>query len=368
LDYFQEDQTLTIRFPAVLSVDTVAGFWEEYISLLSRYFPEQLILDCSEVTYCDGAGLSLLMTLEKRQIARGKMCLIEALDSKFRKSLDFIEKQHVHLKEIQEDEDERLPTRLGFWGVGIAKHIQHNLTFFGRVTYHVFYELFHPHRLHWRSLWRIAEETGSKALPLILLIGFLIGLISSFQAAPTLGQFGAQIFVVNLVALGLMREMGPLMTAMLLAGRTASSFAAELGTMKINQEIDALSTMGLNPVKLLVVPRILATLLVTPFLTIFLIFSGLLGSAIVMYSLGYPFTAFTEQLYTAVRPRDYLGGLVKITIFSVAIAGIGCLHGFRVDRGAKAVGHATTAAVVSSIIMTVVLDGILAIIYYTLGI
>ena len=158
------------------------------------------------------------------------------------------------------------------------------------------------------------------------------------------------------------------MTAVILAGRTASSFAAEIGTMQINQEIDALKTMGLNPIQFLTIPRVIATTLMTPILSVFLILCGLLGCAIVMRTLGYPLDAFLNQLYEAIRIRDCIGGLIKVFAFGFVIASVGCLHGLKTKTGALSVGNSTTQAVVSSIIMMVIVDGIFALVYYILGI
>jgi phospholipid/cholesterol/gamma-HCH transport system permease protein len=162
--------------------------------------------------------------------------------------------------------------------------------------------------------------------------------------------------------------MGPLLTAVLIAGRTASSFAAEIGTMKINEEISALNTMGLDPVRFLVVPRILATMTVTVMLETFMILFGLIGCYVVMSTLGYTLHAVLNQLQQAIDIEDCLGGMVKVFVFGIVIAGVGCLHGLKTRFGAQAVGRSTTQAVVSSLIMLVIVDGIFAVIYYILGI
>ena len=232
----------------------------------------------------------------------------------------------------------------------------------------MFLAVLKPKRVRWRDFLRVAEETGPQALPIIALIGFLMGLISTFQAAPSFKQFGAQIFMVNLVGLGLVREIGPLLTTVLLAGRTASAFAAEIGTMKINQEIDALKTMGLDPIRFLVVPRILATMIITPMLEAFFIIFGLLGSFVVMLTLGYTADAFVHQLHRAIVPMDYIGGLIKVFVFGLVIASVGCLNGIKTRFGSQAVGHSTTQAVVNSLIMLVFVDGVFALIYYVLGV
>jgi phospholipid/cholesterol/gamma-HCH transport system permease protein len=193
-----------------------------------------------------------------------------------------------------------------------------------------------------------------------------MGLIMAFQAAVPLGQFGAQIFVANLIGLAILRELGPLMTAIVLAGRSGSAFAAELGTMKVREEIDALKTMGLEPVRFLVVPRVIAALVMTPLLTVFADLVGLMGGSVVLLSLGFPLITFFHQLQSAVSYGSPVGGLVKSFFFGIIVAAVGCMRGLQTKSGATAVGESTTSAVVSSIILIVVTDGIFSVIYYYL--
>ena len=199
-----------------------------------------------------------------------------------------------------------------------------------------------------------------------MLVGFLMGLIMAFQAAVPLGQFGAQIFVANLIGLAILRELGPLMTAIVLAGRSGSAFAAELGTMKVREEIDALKTMGLEPVRFLVVPRVIAALVMTPLLTVFADLVGLMGGSVVLMSLGFPLITFLNQVQTAVTYGSPVGGLVKAFFFGILVAAIGCLRGLQTKTGASAVGVSTTSAVVSGIILIVITDGVFSVIYYYL--
>jgi phospholipid/cholesterol/gamma-HCH transport system permease protein len=194
-----------------------------------------------------------------------------------------------------------------------------------------------------------------------------MGLIMAFQAAIPLRQFGADIFVANLVALAMLRELGPLMTAIILAGRSGSAFAAELGTMKVREEIDALITMGLDPVQFLVVPRVIAAVLMTPLLTVFSNLLGLLGGSVVVLSLGFPLITFFNQVQSAATYGDFTGGLVKSFVFGVLVAAIGCLRGLQTQPSATAVGESTTRAVVSGIILIVITDGIFSVVYYYLG-
>jgi phospholipid/cholesterol/gamma-HCH transport system permease protein len=181
-------------------------------------------------------------------------------------------------------------------------------------------------------------------------------------------RFGAEIFVADLIALSMLRELGPLMTAILLSGRSGAAFAAEIGTMKVNQEVDALTTMGLDPVRFLVAPRIIAVLLMTPLLTLFANLLGLLGGAVTMQTFGIPFLTFFREADAAVQMRDFLAGFVKTFFFAILVGGIGCLRGLQTKAGASAVGESATSAVVSCIIMLVVVDGLFALAYYVLNI
>ena len=201
-------------------------------------------------------------------------------------------------------------------------------------------------------------------MPIVALISFLMGVILAFQSAVPMKKFGAEIFVADLIGLSMLRELGALMTAILLAGRTGAAFAAELGTMRVNQEIDALTTMGLDPVRFLVSTRVIAALLMTPLLTLFANLVGLLGGAFTMLSFNIPFVAFAHEVEGIVGFTDFMAGFVKSFVFAILIAGIGCLRGLQTSAGASAVGDAATRAVVSGIVLIVVVDGVFAVIYF----
>jgi phospholipid/cholesterol/gamma-HCH transport system permease protein len=194
-----------------------------------------------------------------------------------------------------------------------------------------------------------------------------MGLILAFQSSIPLRRFGAEIFIVNLVAISLLRELGPLLTAVILAGRTGSAYAAELGTMVVNDEVAAIQTMGIDPVTMLVLPRLAACMLVVPGLTLLLEVSGLIGMAVVMRVLGFPPVAVLNQVLLSVRLSDLFGGLLKAVCFGGAVAMIGCRRGLGAGLGPRAVGQAATAAVVGGIFSTILLDGVFTILYYRLG-
>ena len=363
----QDANTLSIIFSGRLDMDSVAKLWQPCLSAIKQKPPRKLLIDVENVEYCDGAGIALLQALQIQQMTGKNSCTIKGLKQDFKNLL--IEKEQQQIKvEAKSSPKHRLLENLGRIGYGVTQGLRNNIVFLGTLAYQLCFVCLRPSKIRWIDFWKAMEDVGPRAFPIVALIGFLIGLISTFQAAPSFGQFGAQILMVNLVGLGLVREMGPLLTAVLLAGRTSSAFAAEIGTMKINQEINALNTMGINPIRFLVIPRILATMIITPFLEVFLIIFGLLGCFAVMSSLGYSWDAFIHQLNQAIKLQDYMGGLIKVFVFGWVIAGVGCLNGLKTTFDAQAVGRSTTKAVVSSLIMLVILDGIFATVYYILGI
>jgi phospholipid/cholesterol/gamma-HCH transport system permease protein len=242
------------------------------------------------------------------------------------------------------------------------------IAFFGELCWFFGASLIRPGRVRWDETLRVAEQAGVNALPIVSLISFIVGLVMAFQSAIPMKMFGAEIYVANLIGLAMVRELGPLMTAIVLAGRSASAFAAEIGTMKINEEIDALSIMGLEPVRFLILPRVIASTIMTPLLTIFAVLVGILGGAVVILSLGHPFSAYYNQVVGFVSWGDFAGGMIKCFVFGVLIAATGCIRGYQTRQGPSAVGEAATRAVVSSIILIAVFDGIFSIVYYVLDV
>jgi phospholipid/cholesterol/gamma-HCH transport system permease protein len=222
-------------------------------------------------------------------------------------------------------------------------------------------------QLRTADLLRTADEAGVRAVPLVLLLGFLIGLILAFQSLVPMRRFGADLYVANLVAIGLLRELGPLLTAVVLAGRSGSAFAAEIGTMKVNQEVDALASMGIDPMTMLVLPRMAAAMLVMPVLTVLMELAGLAGMSVVLVGAGIPLPAIRSQIIYWVRPSDFYGGIAKAMVFGVAVAAIGCRAGLSAGNGPRAVGHAATQAVVVGIVATILLDGVFAVLFFRVG-
>jgi phospholipid/cholesterol/gamma-HCH transport system permease protein len=213
----------------------------------------------------------------------------------------------------------------------------------------------------WSEVLDVATEAGANAVPIVLLVGFLMGVIIAFEIGLVAQQFGAVIFVVNGVGVAMLRELGPLMTAIVFAGRTGAAFAAQIGTQKVNEEVNAITTFGLSPVQFLVLPRLIAATLMVPLLAILADVVGIFGGALVMAGFDIGFVQFYNQLLGAVSAGDFVIGIAKAAVFGLAIALIGCERGLATGAGATSVGLSTTSAVVTSIVMIVVIDGIFTI-------
>jgi phospholipid/cholesterol/gamma-HCH transport system permease protein len=219
------------------------------------------------------------------------------------------------------------------------------------------------------DLWLEIEEIGPRALPIVSIISFLVGLILAYLGADQLRLVGAQIFIADLVAIGMVREVGALMTGIIIAGRTGAAFAARLGTMQVNEEIDALKTLGISPIDHLVLPRLLALMLMVPLLTLYSgfvgMFAGLVVSAVI-FGIS-PFEYYTETLL-ALELKHFLVGVTKGSAYGAVVAFAGCLRGMQSGRSAEAVGRAATSAVVTGILLITVVASVLTIVYYQLGI
>ena len=359
---------LGVKIIGRLDSMSTGNIWRETNLELDRTSPKRVIVDASEIEYCDGSGIGYLFGLRQRQKKVGGDLEIRGLQSEFQQLLDLFDPSEF------EESPEIQPGPISFFEkIGrsicqICEEAYALVDFVGEAGVAMVKALLNPKQVRWKDAFLVAETAGVNALPVISLIGFLMGLIMAFQATIPMRQFGAEIYVANLVGLSMVRELGPLMTAIVLAGRSGSAFAAELGTMKVNEEIDALITMGLDPVRFLVVTRILAAVIMTPLLTLFADLIGVMGGSIVLLSLGYPLTTYFKQIFSMVNYVDLFGGLLKSIVFGLLVAGIGCLRGLQTEIGASAVGESTTRAVVGAIVLIVVTDGIFSVVYYYLGI
>jgi len=343
----------------------VARCWPQALGA-ARTADGAVRVDCARVDYCGGAGFALLIALEEQAQERKRSFAVDGLAPQFRSMYDGIDRKKLGQPGIPPREKYGLVASVGEVVVDRVEEWREEAEFVGEVGVGLAGLGTEPRRLRLREWWVILEKAGTNALPIVALISFLMGMIMAFQAAMPMRQFGVDIFVVNLVALAITRELGPLMTAIVLAGRSGSAFAAEIGTMKVNEEVAALTTMGLSPVRFLAVPRVLAGIVVTPVLTVYSMAIGVAGGLAVMMLLGFPLATLMHQLSGSLRVDDVLAGLIKSFFFGAVVAGVGCLRGLQTGAGAAAVGDSTTRAVVTAIFLIVLLDAVFAVVYYQL--
>lgn len=260
-------------------------------------------------------------------------------------------------------------TEIGREFLGFIGGFSYFLAFFGEVSIALGRFVSGRARFRGVDLAIAIQDCGAKAFGIVSLISFLVGVILAFMGAIQLEQFGAAIYVADLVGIGMVRDMGAMMTAIIMAGRTGASFAAQLGTMKVTQEIDALTTMGISPIEFLVLPRVVALFLMMPLLCIYSDFVGILGGAAVGAGmLGITMKSFLQETMHAITLGGVIGGVVKATVYGVIVAVAGCLRGMQCGNSSSAVGDAATAAVVTGIVYIVVACGIFAVIFHVLNI
>jgi phospholipid/cholesterol/gamma-HCH transport system permease protein len=259
--------------------------------------------------------------------------------------------------------------RIGRGVVDIGLNIVDTLVFNGHLLIATWRAVIDPRRIRWASIFALAERAGLDAMPIVAVTTFFIGAVVGLLGANMLGKFGAQVFAVELVGFAVLREFNILITALLLAGRSASSFAAEIGAMKMNQEIDAMRVLGVDPFDALVFPRFMALLLTIPLLTFIATLAGLAGGLAVTWSvLGIGPTIFFQRLVDNVGPVSFWVGMSKAPVMAVVIAGIGCRQGLEVGGDVESLGRRVTAAVVHAIFATILIDAVFALIYMKLNV
>jgi len=243
------------------------------------------------------------------------------------------------------------------------------LSFLGENAIVLLRSVARPQRIRWRAIAYNLQTTGFEALPITCLLSFLMGIVIAYQGAEQLRQFGANIYVADLVGLSMVRELSPMLTAIIVAGRSGSAYAAQIGTMKVTEEIDALRTIGVGPLELLVLPKVLALIVALPLLTVYTDVMGVLGGMIMARAqLDVSFGAFFERLLEAVTLNSFLVGVGKAPVFAVIIALVGCYQGFQVGGSADSVGRQTTLSVVQSVFLVIVTDALFSILFSWLDI
>ncbi|MHC4831360.1 MAG: ABC transporter permease [Planctomycetota bacterium] len=325
-------------------------------------------IDVGPTSRIDGGVLCVLLQIKARGARRAITVELLHLDPSGQALLALLEDNEL------KDPIKPAPSKVGvFTQVGqstldVLASLRLTFDFVGNLVVTFFRSLRRPSTIHAPTVLQTMERAGADGVPIVLLMAFLIGLIMAFQGAIQLKQFGANIFVADLVGLAIVREFGPLLTAIIVAGRSGAGFAAELGTMKVSEEIDALNTLGLDPFGHLVYPRVIGLVLVMPFLVLMADAIGIVGGLLVgMTSLDLTLPAYLNQTQKALELWDVCAGLIKSVFFAGAIALIACESGLSTRGGAEGVGRSTTSAVVTAILYVVVIDSAFTIAYHYLG-
>jgi phospholipid/cholesterol/gamma-HCH transport system permease protein len=336
---------------------------------LARRLPARLggavTLDISKVTHLDASGVSLAVFLFRLAKGAGVGFEVTGADEDRRLLLD------LALRGQEPVERAKAPgfvREVGVASLAIRDGVVDLVRFIGEIAVVCAHLLRSPKHLRVADTVAAMARHGSDAIAVVGLLGFLIGAIIAFQTFDPMAKYGAKLQVADVVAVSVVRELGPLITAIILAGRSGSAFAAEIGTMKVTQELDALRTFGIDPVRFLVIPRLIATTLVTPLLSIWASILGVAGGYLILAPEGFTLVQYTDEVRQALTVGGFLQGLVKAAVFAVLVAAIGCLCGLRTGQGPGAVGLSTTRAVVAGIVAIILADSVLGAFFYTLGI
>ena len=344
------------------------GDVEREIATIQAPANSTVISNCAKIEAMDTVGAWVLQKLLLRLNKQNTTVQLDGLQPKFKKLLDAIslDVANVHQQEI----DAKLKStftpnfieRIGKNTVDAIKQTLEAISFVGETAIAFAISVVQPKRIRWRPILFNIRSAGFDALPIVGLLSFLLGIVVAYQGADQLRQYGANIFVADLVGLSMLREFAPLMTAIIIAGRSGSAYAAQIGTMAVTEEIDAMRTLGISPQELLVLPKVIALIIAMPLLTLFADVLGVFGGMLMArQQLDVSFVEFIDRFVKAVSPTAFMVGIGKAPVFAVIIAMVGCFQGFRTKGGADSVGRQTTRSVVQAIFLVIVADALFSV-------
>lgn len=364
--YHVQCQSNTIRLFGDLRMHDAANIWRE-LRKQTAHQSGNIVIDLSNVRAADSGVLALLVELRNDLSVRD----VRAEFTGAQPAIETIVKLysgHAPVTPHALRKSEGMVAQIGRSTLEVVAEARALVEFLGRMISTSFTLVRHPSVGHWKEIAPLCERTGANAVPIVVLINFLVGFVIAFQSAKQLKLYGANIYVADLVGISVTRELAPLMTAIIVCGRSGAAFAAELGSMKVNEEIDALRTLGLSPFGWLIVPRTVALVIVVPILTLIADFVGIAGGLVVgLIELDITARGYFNETLTAVRGWDVATGLLKSLVFSLTIAQVACQQGFAASGGAEDVGRRTTSAVVTSLFTLIVLDALFTLIFRALN-
>jgi phospholipid/cholesterol/gamma-HCH transport system permease protein len=351
-----------------ITIEEAPALWKRVSELIDHVGGKARVeIDVSLVASIDGACMALLVHLRGELKARRVRCEFTGGSPEVRRIVELYggrRRPRARRRRRAVDAIEQV----GQASIDFFKEVRAVLDFLGELAVATVAVLRQPRRFNLRDTALTMERAGADAAPIVLLINFLIGFVMAYQSALQLRQFGADIFVADLVGVSMTRELGPLMTAIIVCGRTGAAFAAELGTMKVSEEVDALRTLGFMPLRYLVMPRVIGLVLVVPLLTLLADAVGIAGGLIVgAVILDITPTAYWIETLSAVKAWDVWSGVAKSVVFAGAIGLIACQQGLATSGGAEGVGRRTTSAVVSILFSLILLDAVFTVLFGALG-
>jgi phospholipid/cholesterol/gamma-HCH transport system permease protein len=357
-----------LRFRGSMSLEQAGPLWTELRRLESSAARGQTLdFEMSQVERIDGAVMALLACLRAELHRRGVKSEFVAADQRVQRLIHLYGGDIV-VARLRRRRPLGTFDQLGRATIAILVELKLVLAFFGQMVVSGAKLLRAPRSANWRELPATMERAGADAVPIIVVINFLVGLAMAFQAAEQLARFGANILVADLIGISVCRELGPLMTAIVVCGRSGAAFAAELGSMRVNGEIDALQTMGFDPMRYLVLPRTLALILVLPLLTILADLAGVVGGLLVgVWNLDLTVRGYLSQTARVVSLWDVSSGVIKSVVFALAISLIACQQGLSASGGAEDVGRRTTSAVVVTLFTLILIDAMATVLFRMAG-
>jgi phospholipid/cholesterol/gamma-HCH transport system permease protein len=349
------------------TLDTIASL-EKILSHFSQHCPqENIIIDGSDVIRLDSAGAWLLHRTRMDLEARGGQVQWQGFNAPQHTLLDNL--KNYDIAPVIDPVSTGVCTDVGYHTVSLGREVVSFLAFLGENTIVALRVLTAPSRIRWREVMSNVYHSGVTALPIVGLMSFLIGVVIAYQGGVQLKLYGANILVADLVGITLLRELAPLLTAIIIAGRSGSAYTAQIGTMVVTEEVDALRTIGISPLELLVFPKVIALMVMLPLLTAYADVMGILGGMVIAFlTLDVGFNEFLDRLQQTVTISTYLVGVGKAPVFAVIIALVGCYHGFQASGSADSVGQKVTTSVVQAIFLVIVSDAVFAILFGWVGI
>jgi phospholipid/cholesterol/gamma-HCH transport system permease protein len=366
ISFKREDFNFFVDLSGEFGLKNLTAFTGDIKREISSQKVQNIAIDFSKVCYLDSAAALAFVQIEKEAAAQKITCRLINLNAEAKGIFSVIHGDALtRLPFKSEKSHEGLIRQVGQASLFLARDFVNFVTFIGDLLSALAHTLRHPRSLRGKDVLFYVQRAGVDGLPIVAMIGALMGLIMAFMSYLQFKQFGANIYVPTLVSFAMIKELGPIMTAILVAGRSGSAFAAEIGTMVVNEEVDALQTMGFDPIRFLAVPKVLACVIVVPILTIYADLAGILGGMTIgVTTLDLTVKTYITQSIKTIQVFDVVTSLIKAAVFAGLISTIGCQRGFQVRAGAQDVGKFTTSAVVAAIFLIVVADSIFAVMLY----